>query len=475
MIAALPGLCDGQDISGWSIRSDNDIFVRETFENLAELPAVVLPLLDCAVEYVRRFEGREITYRRGPISLHQTHPMAYSGTPRSTDEPRLPDSLLRVTYFMGGILVDLPRAGEASGHLSSANELRRYMLRVSVAPLSYENSALRARTLIERAVVEASGDEITVLQSEVFARTVEIRGNDPLHFALPAWEPLKTAAPDAVPASLEEALLITLEAPRYFGFSRNIPEPFASGTRLVYAVPSPAEVTLSVLVNGKERTLDEGRREPGTYHSQWMPLDAPDGVYTARLLARDDAGVVIFDGTLDVTKDGKAASPTPRRRTLAAADPPRIAVSTESGLAFQFPVDSRKSLRHMFTHAAVRVGYRFSPLFEAGLLGGQDSFHERPAPNVDIERISDYGGVVAYTYGYIGPYLRLRFGGGAVQPFAQAAALFTNKATVVEAGFGAAMQVFRTVQLHLIPTVMSHLKSEVSTKVGLQYGIGVNF
>ncbi|MDH7515349.1 MAG: hypothetical protein QHI48_05720 [Bacteroidota bacterium] len=465
----------GQDVSDFTVQTGNDLFLRETQRALASEDFAFLPSLDCSFEYIRRFENRDITYRRGPIPLRQTSAAVLQEAHAAGGNEPVSAAVGERTCFVGSMLVDLPRPGEASGHVSSADEYRRYLLRVSIVPLAYQDARLTARVLLERAVVSAVGREVTILQNEVFGRTVDITGNEPLYFDLPNWEPVTEAFANAVPPSLEEALLITLETPRHFGFSRNVPEPFGTSTRISYAVPTASIVKLSIAVNGVERVIDRGRREAGTYHVQWTPGDIPDGVYTARLNATDSTGKPLYDGGMEMTKDRSAGGYTPPRLAVAPGDATRFIVSTESGLAFQFPVDRKKSLRHMFTHVAVRVGYRLMPSLEVGVGGGQDSFHEYPAPNVDVERISDYGGVVAYTYGYVGPYARYTFGSRPLQPFAQAAVFFSDYAPIGEIGAGVRMRIFRNVTLHIAPTVVAHFKSTVSAKVGLQYGMGVLF
>ena len=87
-----------------------------------------------------------------------------------------------------------------------------------------------------------------------------------------------------------------------------------------------------------------------------------------------------------------------------------------------------RSMRNMFTHIAARIGYRFNGHFEIGLVAGEDAFHEVPGPRVDVDRISDYGGVVAYTYGYVGPYARIAFGAAALQPVTDLTVAFSNAA-----------------------------------------------
>ncbi|MBL0174084.1 MAG: hypothetical protein IPP94_02275 [Ignavibacteria bacterium] len=464
-----------QDISEYRIATDKDIFLRETASGLAATPTGILPILDCSVEYIRRYEGRDITYRRGPIPLRQT--TADQSLPENPEaaEPSS-DGGASQRYFTGGMLLDLPRAGETVNYLSSSDESKRYLIRVSIIPLGYRNSALEARILLERAVVDVDGHALRPRQSEVFSRTVTLHGNDPLNFALPTWEPLRDATPDVIPSSLEEAMLITLETPRNSGFSRNLPEPFSGSTRLTYALNTGCTVTVTIRTQGSNRVIDQGRREAGVYQVLWEPGSLPDGKYLATMEAKDSAGAVMHSAAIEMTKDRNAASYTAPRLALAAPDDvSRFTASTESGFAYQFPIDQKKSLRNMFTHVAVRIGYRVSRRLEIGIVGGQDSFHEYPGPLVDIDRITDYGGVVPYTTGYVGAYTRVLMGSGDVQPVAQFAVAYSNVSTITEIGFGARMTLFRRVQLFVIPSAVSHLKSTVSTKIGIHYGIGVAF
>ncbi len=129
----------------------------------------------------------------------------------------------------------------------------------------------------------------------------------------------------------------------------------------------------------------------------------------------------------------------------------------------------------MFTHMAMRLGYAVSPSLELGVLLGQDSFNEQPGPNVDIDRIVDYGGVVPYTYGYFGPYFRLKFGNASVQPMLVGSVAFSSLAPMTELGFGINATIFSRIRLFIIPDVLIHFREQVSTKVGLVYGISAGF
>jgi hypothetical protein len=62
-------------------------------------------------------------------------------------------------------------------------------------------------------------------------------------------------------------------------------------------------------------------------------------------------------------------------------------------------------MRNMFTHVVFRIRI---PILSA--MGSRSSSSDRkpstklPVPDVDIDRITDYGGVVGYTYGYGAAY-----------------------------------------------------------------------
>ena len=146
-VAVLLPSAHGQDISGYVIAADKDIFLRESASDLSATPAGILPILDCSVEYIRRYEGRDITYRRGPVPLAQTTPVISMRGATSASEPASEEEIAK-RYFTGGMLVDLPRAGETINYLSSSDESKRYMIRVSILPLSYTNDVLQARVLL---------------------------------------------------------------------------------------------------------------------------------------------------------------------------------------------------------------------------------------------------------------------------------------------------------------------------------------
>ncbi|MDT8324903.1 MAG: hypothetical protein RRA94_12385, partial [Bacteroidota bacterium] len=254
------------------------------------------------------------------------------------------------------------------------------------------------------------------------------------------------------------------------------PQPFRDQARLTYAVPRTSLVRLTIQVRGEERVLDEGLRKPGTYDVVWNAADLPEDSYTASLVATDEEGNPLFSDRHTLVKRHDAASWQPEAVTLLHRDDARrFVLSTESGVAYQLPGDNVRALRNMFTHVVLRLGYRVTQRLELGLVIGQDAFHETPGPDVDVDRIADYGGVVGYTYGYAGPYLRWFTGGGTLQPFVQVSAAFSDSAPLAEAAFGLRAQVFRQLDLYLAPAALFHLKSETSTKLGIHYGIQVQF
>jgi hypothetical protein len=106
---------------------------------------------------------------------------------------------------------------------------------------------------------------------------------------------------------------------------------------------------------------------------------------------------------------------------------------------------------------------------------GQDAFHDTPGENIDIEAIGDFGGVVAYTYGYAGPYVRWTPGVHLIRPFVQLSAAWSDAAMLAETAVGINVEVLRDVELYIAPAVLMHLKTETSTKLGIHYGALVRF
>ncbi len=470
-----------QDITPYTLRSgQEDIFQREVDAALARAPMDErLPRLGCTVEYLRRLEGDEIVYRRGPIDMHQHGLLpAANVAARSAGtgtRPISPDDAAS-SHFTGGILVDLPRPGESGDAQALLPALYRYMLRVALIPQAYEDGTLIAVVFLERAVVRENGADLELYRSEVFSRTVELNGNLPLKFDLPAWDSSLPDGGTAVPASLREGVLLTLETPHQFSMPGSYPQPFRERARLTYAVPQTSQVRLTIEVLGEERVLDEGLRKPGTYDVVWNADELPDDSYTASITARDLEGETLFTNRHTLVKQRDAESWQPESVTmLRRSGTRRFVVSTESGVAYQLPGDNARTMRNMFTHVVLRLGYRVSRSVEIGVVVGQDAFHETPGPDVDVDRIADYGGVVGYTYGYAGPYLRWRMGDSMLQPFLQVSAAFSDTAPLAEAAFGLQVQVFRQVDLYLAPAALLHLRDETSTKLGIHYGIQVQF
>lgn len=461
-----------QDVSLYEIRAKDDVFERTANDMQRNAPIIErLPSLDCALEYLRRAQNGEIVYRRGPISLHLGD--ADGAVSIAASRPAAPSSSVA---FRGGLLVELARPGETEGTVPSDANGQRYMLRAAIVPQRYVDSTLSAVIVLERAVVDVRDMVIEIRESEVFSRPITIRGNEPLNFTMPAWEVASNQMTQSIPPALEEALLVTLETPRNFGFARNTPEPFAGSTLVTYAVPEPCNISLRVRVRDGERVIDEGPREPGVYNVEWSAGSIPDGIYRATLRATDASGREIHSSDLMLTKNRTAESweggPT---RFSASESPERIAISAESGAAYQLPRDAAQSFRNMFTHIALRVGYRLTRDLELGVVVGQDAFHERPGPEVDIDRINNYGGVVAYTYGYVGTYARYAPWRGVLQPLVQASAGLTDKGTMLEGGLGLRALVFRQIEVFLIPTVAMHVRSRLSTKIGFSYGASLRF
>jgi hypothetical protein len=466
------GAARAQDVSLYEIRASDDVFQRTADETLKRAPIIErLPSLDCALEYLRRSQNGEIVYRRGPISLHLGD--AEGSGAIDASRPAAPSNAVG---FRGGLLVELARPGETAGTVPSDANGERYMLRTAIIPQRYVDSTLTAVIVLERAVVDVRDMVITIRESEVFSRPITIRGNDPLNFTMPSWEVASNQMTQSIPPALEEALLVTLETPRNFGFARNTPEPFSGATLVTYAVPEPCNISLRVRLRDGERVIDEGPREPGVYNVEWSAGGIPDGIYRATLRATDASGREIHSSDLMLTRSRTAESweggPV---RTLGLEPFDRIAISAESGAAFQLPRDAAQSFRNMFTHIALRVGYRLTRELELGVVVGQDAFHERPGPEVDIDRINNFGGVVAYTYGYVGTYARYAPWHGALQPLVQVAAGLTDKGTLLEGGLGLRAQVVRQVEVFLLPTVAMHVRSLLSTKIGFSYGASLRF
>jgi len=350
------------------------------------------------------------------------------------------------------------------------------MLRVALIPHSYEDNTLYATVLLERAVVREQEGELEVYRSKVFSRNVELAGNLPLKFDLPEWDSTLPGGDAAVSARLLEGVLITLETPYQFSLPGSYPQPFRERARLTYAVPQTSRIRLTILVQGELRILDEGLRKPGTYDVVWDAGDLPEDRYTAHFEATDQEGHMLYEDNHTLVKSENAETWQPDRHTLLhRSETYRFVLSTESGVAVQFPEDNARTFRNMFTHVVFRFGYQLSRSIELGIVVGQDAFHEKPGDDVDIERISDYGGVVGYTYGYVGPYLRWLLGSGGVQPFLQLSTAFSDRAPVAEAAFGVRMEILRSIDIYLAPAAMFHLQSDASAKFGIHYGAQVHF
>ena len=470
-----------QDVSAYTLHSgEEDVFQREVDAALALSPlAERLPRLGCTVEYIRRLDGEDIVYRRGPIDMHlhgalpaATYPVVERD--RGT-RPISPDDAAQ-SHFTGGILVDLPRPGESSEEQAVLPSGYRYMLRVALVPQSYENTTLTARIFLERAVVHEEGDELTVYRSEVFSRVVELDGNLPLKFDLPVWDSALPGGEPAVPARLREGVLVTLETPHQFGLPGSYPQPFRERTRISYAVPTTSQIRLTIRVEDEEYVLDEGLKKPGTYDIVWDAEDLPDNSYIASMIATDADGATMFEDEHTLTKQHDATSWQPAAVAVMHTDAPgRFVLSTESGIGFQFPKDNARSMRNMFTHVVLRLGYRVSSSMELGLLVGQEAFHETPAENIDVDRISDYGGVVGMTYGFAGAYARWNGTAGAFQPFVQASAALSDSAPLLEAAAGVRTTLLRHIDVYVAPAAVMHLRTETSYKLGIHYGLQVRF
>lgn len=478
ILAAAAPYAAAQDISGYTVQAKDDVFRTATMDALMQAPDLAgFPVMDCSIEYLRRDSGTAIVYRRGPIALDQTGPMRdLDYTYERGAQPTTEGELAQKAMFSGGMIVDLPKPGETAGVVSAAGDMQ-YMMRVAVIPKAYTKGKLTAAIFIERAVVYVHHDTIDVHNSEVFSKTVQLDGNNPLNFALPAWELIGGERIfKYVPKSLEEDVLVTLETPHHFGFSKNYPDPFADKTRISYAVPTEARISLTVKVRDKNEVLDEGVKEPGIHHLVWNAGDVPDGVYTATLIAKNMSGEVLHNSQMQLHKASGALNyPVRSQPNIFALLPDNLRLSTESGLAYQFPTDRVQPLSNMFTHIGVRIGYQVSQSLELGVIIGEEAFHEYPAADVDVNRIAEYGGVVGMTYGFAGPYLRYFghvLGYGSIT---QATLAFTHDAAIADIGYGLSAELFPQVDLFLIPTVTAHFRNQISTKLGFQYGLRARF
>ncbi|MFA6235464.1 MAG: hypothetical protein WC824_14910 [Bacteroidota bacterium] len=470
-----PSRAAAQDISAYELVTGQDAFQRELAAAVARttLPES-LPRLDCSVEYIRRLNGVDVVYRRGPIDLHQEPfvPSDKNDVRRGT-QPASSESAEQV--FQGGILVDLPRAGETDQDLALAPRRYRYMLRVALVPTRYTDGTLNAQVFLERAIVSEEEGKLVLHGSEVFSRNVELEGNLPLKFDLPEWDASLPEGGRVVPSSLQEAVLITLEVPRHFGLPENLPEPFAKSTLLTYAVPQTSMVRLSIQVKGEEKILDEGLRQAGTYDVVWNAAALPDADYTAVFTASDKNGEELYRDERTLSKSKDAQNWTGQTPTYIRGADGSIVTGLESGVGYQFPTDNARALRNMFTHVVFRLGYMFSPRWEAGFMLGQEAFHEVPGPDIDIDQVRNYGGVVGYTYGYVGAYLRWTMGSAFLRPYLEMGTGLSSSAALVQFAAGVKAEVFRNIEMYMSPAALLHLKSDPSTKIGIHYGMSVRF
>ncbi len=95
------------------VREDGRTRERQFIVSRSAL-TTTLPQLDCAVEYIRRQNGEDVVYRRGPIDLHQEY---FSSTPAQSErhgtQPASSETPDQV--FRGGLLVRHGRVGPGHG------------------------------------------------------------------------------------------------------------------------------------------------------------------------------------------------------------------------------------------------------------------------------------------------------------------------------------------------------------------------
>lgn len=78
-----------------------------------------------------------------------------------------------------------------------------------------------------------------------------------------------------------------MEIPQFLELEQNYPNPFNPSTTIVYSVPHPADVTLSVydLLGRRVALLVNETRQQGTYTVNWDASGVPSGVYVYRIKA----------------------------------------------------------------------------------------------------------------------------------------------------------------------------------------------
>ncbi len=468
-----------QGISGYTVLQKNDLFRKSIMRSIAESADFAsFPVVDCSVEYLRRNRGKEIVYRRGPVALDQFAPMRNLDMRyASASQPAAEFDYSGSTTFVGGMIVDLPRAGETAGLVAAASGEFSYMMRIAMVPKAYEHGLLTAEIFIERAIVDVYGDTLNVRSSEVFSKYIQVRGNTPLNFSLPRWEADGGLnALSYVPENLEEDVLVMLETPHNLGFSQNFPNPFTSKTRISYAVPVEARIKLTINVQGTEVLVDEGVKQPGIHHLVWNADDEEDGTYTATLNVDNMLGEHLGTQQLLLSKESGSNDFHERPFTMQAnALGSNFRISSESSVGYQFPVDSKYKMRYMFTHVAVRLGYQFNPYLEIGALIGQEAFNEHPSDDVDTEAINDFGSTIGRTYPYGGGYLRYFADIVGIHSVTQVSLGFTRSAPLVDFGIGFRSEFIPQLELFVLPSVTLHLKNSASTKLGFQYGLRARF
>ncbi len=80
---------------------------------------------------------------------------------------------------------------------------------------------------------------------------------------------------------------------RTFELEQNYPNPFNPATRIKYALPTAAQVTVKIfdLLGREVETLVDGNQEPGVHQINWQPVGLASGIYLCQFKAGDFTAV----------------------------------------------------------------------------------------------------------------------------------------------------------------------------------------
>jgi hypothetical protein len=236
-------------------------------------------------------------------------------------------------------------------------------------------------------------------------------------------------------------------------------------------------------------TVAHGIEEAGVHRVAWDGTGRPDGHYSVSFEAAPVATGVPFVKQSGFSKQRMpTSSPVPIASDSLAELFPITTVplelqrsdrvfrlSVEGGAAYLAPQKESTPFDNLFSHVALAIGMALTNHVEAGIIFGQDGFHQVRAAVGPIVVPGTGESVETRIVTWVGGYGRYAFALGGTRTFVHASVASGSGGAVSTLGIGMSVLFSSGISLFLMPHVTNQWDVHPSTKWGLNYGLAFQF